>query len=126
MTDALVCWKCGTSLATQSLPLGRLAECDACRAPLHVCRLCRFYNPRVSNACEETIAEPVADKERANFCGYFEPRAGAYHPQGDAEAKAKARTGLDALFGDGTADRNDTGEDAEAQNRRLLDDLFEK
>ena len=122
MMDALVCWKCGTSLATQSLPLGRLAECDACRAPLHVCKLCRFYNPRVSNACEETIAEPIADKERANFCGYFEPRADAYRPPGDTEAAARAS--LDALFGRDVEEENEAREEAEVKNRRLLDDLF--
>ena len=120
MTDALVCWKCGVSLAAQPLPLGRLAECDACRAQLHVCRLCRFYNPRVSNACEEPIAEPIADKERANFCGYFEPRADAYRPPGEDEARAS----LDALFGRGAEEENEPREEAEVKNRRLLDDLF--
>jgi hypothetical protein len=120
--DDLICWKCGTSLAMQFLPLGRLAECDACHAPLHVCKLCRFYNPRVSNACEETIAEPVADKERANFCGYFEPRAGAYFSAGDTETEARAS--LEALFGRGVEEENETREEAEVKNRRLLDDLF--
>ena len=122
MTEALVCWKCGVSLVAQPLPLGRLAECDACRAQLHVCRLCRFYNLRVSNACEEPIAEPIADKERANFCGYFEPRAGAYGPPGDTEAAARAS--LDALFGPGAEEENEPQEEAEAKNRRLLDNLF--
>lgn len=124
MTDTLVCWKCGASLAAQPLPLGRLAECDACRAQLHVCKLCRFYNPRVSNACEETIADAVTDKERANFCGYFEPRAGAYRPQLGAEAEARAR--LDDLFGGAMADKPDGGEDAEGPGRGALDDLFRK
>jgi hypothetical protein len=27
MTNALICWKCGASLAELPLPLGRLAEC---------------------------------------------------------------------------------------------------
>jgi len=122
MTDTLVCWKCGVSLAAQPLPLGRLAECDACRAQLHVCRLCRLYNPRVSHACEEPIAEPIADKERANFCGYFEPRADAYRPRDDTEAEARAS--LDALFGRGADEENEPREEAEVKNRRLLDDLF--
>ena len=29
---ALVCWKCGASLADLSLPLSRTDECRACRA----------------------------------------------------------------------------------------------
>jgi hypothetical protein len=43
------------------------------------------------------VAEPVQNKERANFCGYFEPVAGRFRP-GDAAAD-DARTALEALFG---------------------------
>jgi hypothetical protein len=53
MTNALICWKCGASLAELPLPLGRLAECLACHAELHVCRMCEFYDPRVTNSCDE-------------------------------------------------------------------------
>ena len=42
----IVCWKCGASLADLSLPFGRRDECRACRAELHVCRMCRFYDTR--------------------------------------------------------------------------------
>ena len=101
MTNALVCWKCGESLASLPLPLGRLAECEACGADLHVCRLCEFYDPRVSKSCREPIAEEVKDKERANFCDYFNPRAGAYIAGDDSQARA-AQAQLDALFGRGT------------------------
>jgi hypothetical protein len=38
-----------------------------------VCRNCRFYAPGRPNDCLEPVADPVADKQRANFCGYFEP-----------------------------------------------------
>jgi len=97
MTD-LQCWKCGAPLTDVPLPLGRYAECLACRAELHVCRMCRFYDPRVANACREPVAEPVQDKERGNFCGYFEAVAGAYRPA-DTAAAEKARDELEALFG---------------------------
>jgi hypothetical protein len=66
MTNALICWKCGASLAELPLPLGRLAECLACHAELHVCRMCEFYDPRVTNSCNEPRAEEVKDKESAN------------------------------------------------------------
>jgi hypothetical protein len=32
----------------------------------------------VAKQCRETVAEEVKDKERANFCDYFKPRAGAH------------------------------------------------
>jgi hypothetical protein len=41
----LICWKCGASLAELTLPLSRTDFCRACRAEVHVCRMCRFYDP---------------------------------------------------------------------------------
>lgn len=114
--NGLVCWKCGASIGDEPLPLSRLAECRACRAQLHVCRLCAFYDTRVAKACRETVADEVKDKERANFCGYFQPRPNAYVP---GESKAKhTRAELDALFGGGTKPEGKSG--------NPLDDLFRK
>ncbi|MFT3906999.1 MAG: hypothetical protein QM718_11885 [Steroidobacteraceae bacterium] len=95
---ALVCWKCGASLAHLSLPLGRRDECRQCRAELHVCKLCVDYDERVAKKCREPIAEEVFDKERANFCDYFQPRAGAHKPA-DTSAAQAARLELERLFG---------------------------
>jgi hypothetical protein len=123
VTTSLVCWKCGASLEGEPLPLARLAVCPACRADLHVCRLCVFYDPGVADHCREPVAEVVQDKERGNFCGYFQPRPGAHaRPGPDPAREAKAR--LEALFG-GTPE-GDTGPPASEseQARRRLDDLF--
>lgn len=98
MTDALVCWKCRTSISELPFPLERLAECPACHADLHVCRMCDFYEPRASRSCRELIAEEVTDKEHSNFCDYFRARPGAHDPHDDAGIRA-ARAKLNALFG---------------------------
>ncbi|HKU13902.1 MAG TPA: hypothetical protein VJQ52_05875 [Steroidobacteraceae bacterium] len=97
MSD-LVCWKCGASLADLTLPLRRLEECRTCRAELHVCKLCEWYSVTVAKQCRETVAEEVKDKERANFCDYFKPRAGAYAKK-DLSAAERAKAELDKLFG---------------------------
>jgi hypothetical protein len=93
----LVCWKCGASLAEFTLPFGRSEYCRACRAELHVCRMCRFYDTTKARHCAEPVAEPVQDKVRANFCGYFEPAAGRFAPANPLSESA--RSALDALFG---------------------------
>lgn len=98
MSHDLVCWKCGASLATLSLPLLRLDECPACRAQLHACKLCKDYDPRVGKHCREPTADEVREKERANFCEHFMPRPGAHQP-GDTAAASAARAALDDLFG---------------------------
>ena len=97
MSHSSVCWRCGASLAELSLPLSRFDACKACGAELHVCKLCQFHDPVVAKQCREPIAEEVRDKQRANFCDYFQPRADAYQPPSSAAAQARAE--LDQLFG---------------------------
>lgn len=98
MGHDLSCWKCGASLAALSLPLRRLDECPKCRAELHVCKLCVDYDTHIAKHCREPTAEEVRDKERANFCDHFKPRAGAWKPA-DSVALDAARAELDRLFG---------------------------
>ncbi len=125
MADTLACWKCGASLAELPLPLGRREACPSCGADLHVCRMCRFYDTRVSRACREPVAEPVTDKERANFCGYFEAAPGACRPGDDAAGRA-ARDQLDALFG-GAQEGSPPGAPATSDEaKEQLDRLFGK
>ncbi len=98
MSAELVCWKCGHPLGAAGLSISRRDLCPKCNVDLHVCKLCRFYDVRAAKACREPIAEPVADKEHANFCDYFKPMAGAWHPEDQSRAAA-VRARLDALFG---------------------------
>jgi len=98
MSHSLVCWQCGASLAALSLPLLRREECRNCRAELHVCRMCVEYDTRVAKHCREPTAEEVRDKEHANFCDHFKPRADAWQP-GDQAAIDQAKSELDRLFG---------------------------
>src|ERR1700743_2050674 len=97
MSNNLVCWRCGTSLAALSLPLRRLDACKSCNAELHVCKLCVEYDTSYAKHCREPIAEEGRDRERANFCDFFKPKAGAYVAKDTSEA-ARSRSALDDLF----------------------------
>ena len=79
------------------MPLSRISECLACHAELHVCRLCSFYDPRKAESCSEERADPPKDKQRANFCEYFQPRANAWQAV-DNSAADKAKDDLQKLF----------------------------
>jgi hypothetical protein len=116
----LVCWKCGASLTAVPLPLSRQAECPACRAWLHACRLCEFYDPRLTGKCREERAEEVRDRETANFCDYFKPRPHAYIAARPGKADT-AKAGLTALFGAGEGATTN-----ESPPQQALDDLFKK
>jgi hypothetical protein len=115
----LVCWKCGAELKGVILPLSRREVCAACNAEQHVCKLCRHYDPRVADMCREERAETVSNKERANFCDYFDPRAGAYKPA--QTGAAAARQQLDELFGKPAPSG---GESAADKARAELEKLF--
>ena len=119
----LFCWKCGSVVTDVPLPLSRRAECLSCGAELHVCRMCRFYDRSVANACREPVAEPVAEKTRANFCGYLEPRTGPQPAAGDA-ATSKASQQLDALFGASAEDGGPPPGDGSSDPLSELESLF--
>ena len=121
MQNVLVCWKCGSSLKDVPVPFSRRAECPACHAELHVCRICHYYDPRVHGQCIEDRAEDVREKERANFCDYFKPRPNAFvRPEYAKTQAAKAK--VDAMFGAKPA--GDDVRSKEAAARDNLDQLF--
>jgi len=123
MAEGLVCWKCGAAIGDLPMPLARVAECSACHADLHVCRLCVFYDSRVAKACREPVAEEVQDKQRANFCGYFQIKAGAYGGRDDGVSR-RARSQLEDLFG-GSPEGTEQ-EKAETVSRSEADDARER
>jgi hypothetical protein len=109
MMSDLVCWRCGASLKNIPKPLTRLAQCKTCGADLHVCRLCKFYNPTHFEKCDHEMAEPAREVDIANFCRYFRPKPGAYNPQDKSRAD-DAMAQLKALFGE-----DETGHSEEAK-----------
>ena len=116
-----VCWRCGADLADLTPPLSRSDECPSCRSQLHVCRMCCYYDPRVTKACREDDAEEVREKDRANFCDYFRLADDAFDAQ-LAAADKKAAANLDALFGSGE-DGPNSGEGIVSPD---AEDLFRK
>lgn len=98
------CQSCGAPVRVPD-PVPRDAECESCRHDIRSCRNCRHYDLRYNNGCKETEAEPVADKERRNFCEYFDlnPASftgapGAPNPVATRTRADDARAKLEALF----------------------------
>lgn len=93
------CWRCGRALEGSDFARGEL--CPGCRSETRCCRNCELHAPNLNNECREPQTEQIADREKANFCEFFKPRAGAptaaaarEYARSDAPAKAK----FDALF----------------------------
>lgn len=104
MTEELACFRCGASLAALSLPIGRRDECPDCAAHLHVCRMCRYFDPAVPGQCREDDAEEVMEKEKVNFCEWYQPATGAFDPLRAGEGE-RAKAELAALFGEQEGDK---------------------
>lgn len=93
------CQACGAPV-TREAPYPRDAECEKCGADLRACRNCRHHDPRASNECREIEAELVSDKNRRNFCEYFEftERGFGGGAAAGKDRAAEARAKLEALF----------------------------
>ncbi len=90
------CYFCGKEFDP---PVYRTTVCTSCGKDLKICLNCRFYSPGSHYDCSETIREPVRDKERANFCDFFQ--AGSNFKGTAIKDKAeKSKDAFDKLFGD--------------------------
>jgi len=67
---------------------------------MRVCLNCRHFDLAVAQQCRESRAEPVAEKDRANFCEWFDLARRHYTPRGGRDRTAEARDQLKQLFGD--------------------------
>lgn len=88
----LICYRC--QKGNQVEKVGYREECFHCKNDLHVCKNCHFFDVKAYNECREPSAEVVRDKEKFNFCDFFQPSGKG--PANDEKAKLKAAA--DALF----------------------------
>jgi hypothetical protein len=96
-----MCWFCGAPVKDAE-PLGRSLRCPCCGKDLRSCRNCRHYLTGSRFDCAESQADPVRDKEIANFCDWFalapkfrEATRGEIKEMDSAKA---ARNAFDNLF----------------------------
>lgn len=62
-------------------------ECEVCKSDLHVCLNCVFYDETKTNKCRETQVDYVKEKDRANYCDYFQFKDEAEKKSGKEEAE---------------------------------------
>jgi hypothetical protein len=91
------CHRCQHEIVV-SERVGRRDTCVSCGADLRCCLNCAFYDTHYADACREPNAEPVFDKEAANFCEFFTLRQLDDRPAPDQSSAAVARAQLEALF----------------------------
>ena len=89
-----ICTACQKEIPAD-LFVGRQELCPFCRADLHCCLNCTFYERGAYNECREPQAERVLEKNRSNFCDYFRFKDAA---QKTNAAATSPKNKLEALF----------------------------
>ncbi len=89
-----ICFSCKKIIELTGRP-GRGDSCQSCAADLKVCLNCRFYDDSSYNECREPQAERVKEKDRSNYCDYFEFSESS--AVGEAADKDKKEDPLDRL-----------------------------
>ncbi len=94
-----VCHRCGHTLSIEGRPR-RTDSCPSCASDLKCCLNCRFFDPGANNQCAEPQAEWCPEKDKANFCEFFELRevAGGSSLPGARAGKDDARDAFAKLF----------------------------
>jgi hypothetical protein len=90
------CHRCGVELKLASA-ITRTDACPSCYSDLKCCLNCRLHDPGANNQCREPQAEWQTEKEKSNFCEFFEFREASGPGTGESGSD-RARAALDALF----------------------------
>ena len=100
--DGLMCWNCGKPTGIQGKVM-RSDSCVDCLADLRCCRGCRHFDPTRRFQCRENIEAPIANKEKNNFCDFFQMRNVVKKPGGissQQDSKEDRKKKFDDLFKD--------------------------
>jgi hypothetical protein len=79
------CHKCGATIDSEAV--SRRDECHGCGSDLRVCLNCTFYDPGRANQCFEPQAERVTEKDRSNYCDFFQFMQEGQRTSGKEDAK---------------------------------------
>ena len=69
--EAVKCSSCGVKAPSQ---ISAETSCPNCKADLHTCRQCTYFDPSARFECTQNIPARVSPKDQANDCAHFTPR----------------------------------------------------
>ena len=97
------CFNCGREWTLSTAP-GRRDECEDCKTDFRCCRNCVHHDFVVAHQCRERRSEPVQEKDRANYCEYFDFARRNYQKiersEGEISREDAAKEAMRKLLGD--------------------------
>ena len=73
------------------------SSCPNCKADLHTCRQCTYFDPSARFECRKTITAKIVNKNARNMCELFEPRT-VVERETSSGAPTDARQAFAKLF----------------------------
>ena len=73
------------------------STCSKCRAELHTCRQCNYFDPGAHFECSKPISKRIVNKNARNTCEYFAPRT-VVERETSSGAPSDARQAFKNLF----------------------------
>ena len=95
----MICWRCQKELSHVEKP-ERNESCSRCGASLRSCSNCELYDEVAEQKCREPKAPLVEDKEKANFCPFFEVAITPHRMPPRPVTKESLKEKWDSLFDD--------------------------
>jgi len=92
--ESVKCSSCGAK-APNSITFE--STCPNCRAELHSCRQCTYFDPSATFQCSKTIPARIVNKNARNTCELFLPRT-VVERQTSSGAPTDARQAFANLF----------------------------
>lgn len=97
----MLCAYCKKSIHPTLFENGKISrqeQCPHCLAELHSCKMCSLYDVSYARDCKELMAEKVYDKQKANFCDYFQINGGIQSALSPEEEKKLQLEKAKSLF----------------------------
>ena len=89
--------KCASCGAKAPANITFESSCTNCRAELHTCRQCNYFDPSARFECSKPITTKIVNKNARNTCELFAPRT-VVERQTSSGAPTDARAAFAKLF----------------------------
>lgn len=92
--ETVKCANCGAKAPTN---ITLVSSCPNCKADLHTCRQCTYFDPGARFQCSKPVTARIVNKQARNTCELFVPRT-VVERQTSSGAPTDARAAFDKLF----------------------------
>ena len=93
--ETVKCTACGVKAPTS---INFDSSCSNCKADLHSCRQCNYFDPGAHFECSKSIPARIVNKNARNTCELFEPRTVVERQTSSGAPTGGAREAFAKLF----------------------------